>query len=88
MIFRWLLRRREQKKMKRLALPEAYDRLVASGHWNWISEISEWRAFRQLFFPMSIVREADPKQLRELQKMIEQALQDSERKKDEKNTMA
>ena len=74
--------------MRRLVLPADYQARVTRGHWDWISELSEWRAFRHLFFPMSILRETDPKHLRELQQMIGQVLADTEQKKDESNTSA
>ena len=72
--------------MKRLLMPADYEAMVARGHGDWISELSEWRAFRLLYFPMSILRETDPKHLRELQQMIERVLADTEQKKDENST--
>ena len=88
MIFRWLLRRRSQRRLKGLILPNDYQALVESGHSDWISEMSEWRAFRHLFLPMSIIREADPKHLLELQRVIEKVLADTADKKDEKESSA
>ena len=79
MIFRWLLRKQSQRRLKRLVLAEAYDSFVANGHWNWISEISEWRAFRLLFFPASVARECDPADLQRLQRMIEKALDERDK---------
>jgi hypothetical protein len=74
--------------MKRLVLPADYEAMLARGQWDWISKLSEWRAFRHLFFPMSILREADPKDLRELHGMIEQVLADTKKKEDNNNTSA
>jgi len=87
MIFRWLLRRSSQRDLKR-RLPGAYEGLVVNGHWDWISGISEWRAFRILYFPMSVVREIDPQHLQELQKIIGKVLVETEDKKDARNTSA
>ena len=88
MIFRYLLRRDHQRLDRRLLLPEDYKDRLENGGYDWISEMSEWRAFRHLFFSMSIIREADPKDLRELQRMIEKVLADTERKKDDSETSA
>jgi len=74
--------------LKSLVLPEAYDRFVANGHWNWISEIGEWRAFRLLFLPTSVTRECDPADLRQLQRMIEQAFDETEQTNNEKEKSA
>ena len=74
MIFRYLLRRNRQRLDKRLLLPEDYKNSVERGGYDWISKMSEWRAFRHLYFPMSIIREADPQTLLKLQRMAEEAL--------------
>ena len=88
MIFRWLLRRDRQRLDRRLLLPEDYKNRLENGGYDWISEMSEWRAFRHLYFPMSIIREADPKDLREVQRMIEKVLAEAEQKKDDSETSA
>ena len=45
---------------------------------------AEWRAFRLLFFPMSVARECDPADLRQLQRMIEKALDETKQTNNEK----
>ena len=80
MIFRYLLRRRMQRLDKRLFLPAVYKKQVESGAYDRYWKMSEWRAFRMLYFPMSIIREADPRDLRKLQGMIEQTLTEAKEK--------
>lgn len=50
--------------------------------------MSEWSAFRHLCFPGSILREADPKGLQDLQRAIGQTLAEAEREKGEEDPSA
>jgi hypothetical protein len=80
MIFRYLLRRNRQRLDKGLLLPEDYRKMVESDGYDWIFQMSEWRAFRHLYFPMSIVREASPQVLSELEQMTRRVLAEAEEK--------
>jgi len=49
--------------------------------------MSEWRALRHLFFPMSIIREADPQVLAEIQRHMRKVLAEAkEKERHEENT--
>jgi hypothetical protein len=70
-------------------LPEDYQKNVESGAYDRFSIMSEWRAFRHLYFPMSIIREAGPEVLSELEQMTRRVLTEAEEKeKHDKNTPA
>jgi len=70
-------------------LPEDYQKNLESGAYDRFSNLSEWRAFRLLYFPMSIIREASPEVLSELEQMTKRVLAEAEEKaKHEKNTSA
>jgi len=74
-IFRYLLRRRCQQFDRRFFPPEYCLDKLQSGGYDWITALSEWHAFRRIFFPMSVIHEMDPKHLRELKRILENALE-------------
>ncbi len=87
MIFRYLLRRRIQRIDQKLLRPADYEKNVESGAYNKFCEMTEWRALRHLFFPVSIIREADPQVLAELQRHIKKVLAEAkEKERHEENT--
>lgn len=87
MIFRYLLRRRIQSIDRKVMLAVDYQKQVESGAYDRFSRMSEWRAFQHFFFPMSIIREAEPQVLSELQRHIKRVLADAkEKEKHDNNT--
>jgi len=87
MIFRYFLRIQSQRLDRKIS-PAYFKHKIENGSYHWISELSEWRAFRVMFFPMSVIREIDPKHLRELHRILGKVLADSDPKKNEKETSA
>ncbi len=69
-----------QRLDKRLFLPAAYKKQVETGAYDRYWKMSEWRAFRILYFPMSVIRKTDPRDLRKLQAMIDQTLAEAKEK--------
>jgi hypothetical protein len=78
MIFRWLYRRNIRRRWRPLLPADSVAAMEATA-----DSMSEWRAFRHLFFPMSVLREANPQDLRQLQRMIEKAVVETEERKHE-----
>jgi hypothetical protein len=84
MIFRYLLHRKMQRHFKKLLQSTDYKKWVENGDFDRYWKMSEWQAFRRLFFPMSIIRETDPKHLLHAQRMIEKVLAEA-KEKEERN---
>lgn len=78
MIFRWMYRRSVRRRWRRLLPTESVAAMEATA-----DSMSEWRAFQRLFFPISMVRQADPQDLLQLQRMIEKVLAETEERKHE-----
>ena len=73
MIFRGICRRRLLRLWKDLVPPENLPKVQA-----YVNSLTEGQAFRLLFFQMTILRGADEQQLRELQRMIEKGLHETQ----------
>ena len=88
MVFRYLFRRQTERFDRKALPPEYCEEKLRNGGYDYISEMSEWHAFRCLFFPMSVIREMDPRHLRELKRLTEKVLADTESKRDEDKSSA
>ena len=76
MIFRWLYRRYIRRRWSQLLSAESVAAMEATA-----DSMSEWQAFRHLFFQMSVLPEGDQRRLLQLQRMIEKVLAETEEKK-------